>query len=945
MRTFKCNSVYITKYRSMKVPVSFRTSRAMADKQILVDSGATDNFIDPRLIKRLGLGTTKLDRPRKIWNIDGTNNRAGMITDYVDLEVRTGKKEAQMRFLITDLGLEDLILGYPWLATFEPRFSWKEGVIDTTALPIVVRSLDWRSLRIRPTISRITTEPMSDLEKDQIVQDLQEGCSTKANISTQLAQQQGQYTKEVPIPPEYQRHAKVFSEEEANRFPPSRPWDHAIELKDGAPKAINCKIYPNTPIEDEQLRKFLDEQQAKGYIRPSKSPFASSFFFIKKKDGKLRPVQDYRRLNDYTIKNKYPLPLIPELIAQVKDAWIFTKFDIRWGYNNVRIKEGDEHKAAFKTRYGLFEPLVMFFGLTNSPATFQAMMNHLFYPLQNKYRQKGTEVIVYMDDVLIATSTSLQDHRVAVHDVLDLFENNDLFVKPEKCVWEAPQVDYLGLILEKGVTRMDPAKISGISNWPTPTTVKQVRSFLGFCNFYRPFIYHFSHSAKPLNELTRKDVPWEWTTRHQKAFEELRGRVTSEPVLIQPRLDHPFELEVDASGFALGAVLTQRGKDNKRHPVAYYSTTLSEAERNYDIYDLELLAIVKALRNWRQFLAGSPHKITVYTDHANLQYWRQPHKISRRVAREVLELSEFDIELKHIPGTTNGRADALSRRSDYDQGEKDNEGITVLPEPLFVRTSSTLTYIPEVPPQQDEGVLRPWVNPHNLKKINGEWWKGSRKVITSNNQAKKGIIQTYHDLPAYGHPGISRTTGLVSRYYWWPKLAQDVYNYVKGCAECQRHKVNTQAKKAPLVPITPVAEALPFQTIALDFIVKLPISNGFDSILTITDHDCSKASLLLPCNETINAEGVADLYLQRVFPHYGLPSKVISDRDPRFTSRFMRELCRLLGIKQNISTAFHPRTDGQSERTNQWAEQYLPLLGKPAARQLAPLSSTSRIRA
>ena len=903
----------------------------MTDKSILVDSGATDNFIDPRLIKRLGLGTRRLDRAKKIWNIDGTNNRAGMITDFVDLEVRTGKAEKPMRFLVTDLGLEDMILGYPWLAAFEPKFSWKDAVIDTTSLPIVIRSLDWRSLVIRPTIahidndpiiSRIVTETLSDKEKDDIVRELEQENCISANISTQLANDASQYTKTVDIPSEYQRHSRVFSEEEANRFPPSRPWDHAIELKEGAPSAIDCKIYPIPPGEDEALRKFLETEQAKGYIRPSKSPYASSFFFIKKKDGKLRPVQDYRRLNDYTVKNKYPLPLIPELIAQVKDAWIFTKFDIRWGYNNVRIKKGDEHKAAFKTRYGLFEPLVMYFGLTNSPATFQTMMNHIFYPLQSKYRTLGSEIIVYMDDVLIASSASLGHHRSAVHDVLDLFAQHDLFVKPEKCVWESQRVDYLGLILEKGVTRMDPTKIAGISNWPIPTTVKQVRSFLGFCNFYRPFIQHFSHLAKPLNELTRKDVPWQWTSRHQEAFDHLRKRVTSEPVLIQPNLDQPFELEVDASGFALGAVLTQRGKDNKRHPVAYFSTTLTEPERNYDIYDLELLAIVKGLRHWRQYLAGSPHKITVFTDHANLQYWRQPQKISRRIAREVLELSEFDIELKHIPGTNNGRADALSRRPDYDQGENDNDQVTVLPEKLFIRVGSTLSYLPTSSSIQNQETLKPWINRNNLKKLNDEWWKGTRKVVTEVDEQKK-IVQAYHDIPTSGHPGISRTTDLVSRYYWWPSLTHDVYKYVRGCAECQRTKANTQHRKATLNPITPALEAVPFQTIALDFIVKLPVSAGYDSILTITDHDCTKAAVFIPCNETITGEGVADLYLRHIFPRFGLPSRVISDRDPRFTSRFMKELCKLLGIEQNISTAYHPRTDGQSERTNQWLEQFL----------------------
>jgi hypothetical protein len=571
------------------------------------------------------------------------------------------------------------------------------------------------------------------------------------------------------------------------------------------------------------------------------------------------------------------------------------KFNVRQGYNNVRIKEGDEHKAAFKTKYGFFEPLVMFFGLRNSPSTFQAMMDQEFHDIIEEHRLLGMEIIIYMDDILVA-STSLEGHRAAVHAILDHLEALDLYLKPEKCTWESPQVDCLGLILEKGVTRMDPAKIKGIANWPTPMMVKQVRSFLGFCNFYRPFIYHFSHIARPLNELTRKETPWRWEDQHQKAFEELRNRVTSEPVLAQPQLDQQFEIEVDASGFAFRAVLIQRGKDNKKHPVAYYSAMAIEAECNYDIYDLELLAIVKACRHWRPYLAGSPHKVIIHTDHTNLQYWRQPHKISRRIAREVLELSEFDIELHHIPGKSNGRADALSRHPDYDQGERDNENVTVLPERLFIQSRAT-TYLPEPPLTQNEDTLRPWVDPHHLKKLNGEWWKGQQKVITGGIEDRRKIIRNHHDLPAYGHPGIARTKDLVARYHWWPNLAAEVQNYVKGCAECQRHKINTQARKVPLSPITPVREAFPFQTITLDFIVKLPVSNGYDSILTVTDHDCSKVAIFIPCNESVNAEGVAELYLCYVFPRYGLPIKIISDRDPRFTSKFMKELFCLIRAK------------------------------------------------
>ena len=453
-----------------------------------------------------------------------------------------------------------------------------------------------------------------------------------------------------------------------------------IEFKKGTPDTIDCKVYPLSRIEDEALKEFLEEQLAKGYIHPSESQYASSFFFITKKDGKLRPVQDYRRINDCTIRNQYPLPLISDLITNLRGAHIYTKLDIRWGYNNMCIKEGDEHKAAFKTQYGLFEPTVMFFGLTNSPATFQTMMNHIFRPIIAKHELLGTSIRVYMDDIAITTRTNDADHTAAVRDVLTLAANHDLYFKMEKCIFHAPRIDYLGVILEKGVTCMDPIKISAIKDWPVPDKVKDVRSFLGFCNFYRAFIRGFASIAKPLNALTRKDTTWHWTNEHQKAFEDLKARVSNKPILAHPELDKQFELEVDASGFAVGAVLLQKKEDGKQHPVGYYSSTLNEAECNYDIYDLEFLAIVKSLKHWRPLLAGSPHKIKVFSDHMNLKYWRDPQKISRCVAREVLELSEYDIEIHHIKGTSNGQADALSRRPDYSQGENDNKDVIVLPD-------------------------------------------------------------------------------------------------------------------------------------------------------------------------------------------------------------------------------------------------------------------------
>jgi hypothetical protein len=283
-------------------------------------------------------------------------------------------------------------------------------------------------------------------------------------------------------------------------------------------------------------------------------------------------------------------------------------------------------------------------------------------------------------------------------------------------------------------------------------------------------------------------------------------------------------------------------------------------------------------------------------------------------------------------GTANGRADALSRRPDYDQGQEDNQNITVLPEQVFVKAMEVLPDIPS----QEESVLKPWIDPHQLKQHHGIWYKDGRQVVTGNIKDKRHIIQSHHDTPVHGHPGISKTIQLTERLYWWPKMRLDITEYVKGCAECQRHKVNTRPTKAPLQPIYPKLEAAPFETVALDFIVKLPVSQGYDSILTITDQGCTKAAIFIPCNEDITAEETAALYIKHVFAHFGLPTKIISDRDPRFMSKFIQAVCKVTGINHAPSTAYHPRTDGQSERSNQWLETAIRFITDQKQRNWAP---------
>ena len=870
--------------------------------EALLDCGATHNFIDPRTVKSLGMGIKELRKPLTVNNVDGTTNRGGTITHFCNLWARQGPKTEKLGFYVANLGRDRVILGYPWFRLFNPEFDWAKNTLKGDAVEIdTAGHRQKQKIQIRATQ---ITPAVRDAERVE-VQKL--------------------------LPEQYHAHWEVFSELAANRFPPAREEDHAITLKEGAPATIDCKVYRQTETELEATRNFIQDSLAKGYITDSKSPYASGLFYRAKSDGKLRPIMDYRTLNDWTVRDTYPLPLISNILDHLQGKTLFTKFDIRWGFNNIRIKEEDRWKAAFKTPFGLYEPTVMYFGLTNSPATFCRAMRKMLRPLQLKYPDN---VFDFVDDVLIATKADTPTHRKIVNELLTLFAKESYFLRPSKCEFEKTRVTYLGLVVDGETLRIDPKKADGLHNWPRELkTVKEVRSVLGVLGYQRPFIPHYADLARPLTALTKKNHPFNWTEECRIALDTLINTVTKGPVLAQPDLSSPFFLQVDASAYATGAILTQLDERKKHRAIAFFSKTFNEAERNYDIHDRELLAVFRGLTHWRHLLLSSPFPTTVLTDHKNLEYYKEPHHINRRIARYVQQLADYNFILKHIPGEQN-KADALSRRPDYPKGANDNSDVTVLPPQLFAKTTTlaclftraaTLSSIDERVRahqlKQQDALLR-WATTYPLKKEGDLFWYGDRLVVVDDASLRRGVISLYHDSITAGHPGISNTTWAIARDFWWPALKKDVTEYVKGCTLCQSRKNQPNKAQPPLFPISSETYSTPFSSIAMDFIVKLPLSESYDTILTITD-TFSKASIFIPCNETIDAASTAKLYATYVLPHYGLPSRIISDRDPRFTSAFSRELCRALSINQNLSTAYHPQTDGQSERTNQRLEQYL----------------------
>ncbi|KAG5726384.1 hypothetical protein E4T56_gene18932 [Termitomyces sp. T112] len=401
----------------------------------------------------------------------------------------------------------------------------------------------------------------------------------------------------------------MFSKASFDSLPECKRWDHAIELlPDSAPSS--CKVYSLAPREQDKLNAFLQENLDSGHIHPSKSPIASLVFFIKKKNGSLQ-------------LNCYPLPLISELNNNLRGTQYFTKLNVQWGYNNVRIQKGDKWKVAFWTNQGLFKLLIMFFGLTNSPATFQTMINNIFQDLI----VEGV-VCMYLDNILIYTK-SLEEHHWITCLILERLCQHQLYLKLEKCESEQTQIEYLGLIISHGAVEMDPVKVAGVAEWPEPQSKKEVQVFLGFANFYQRFIQDFLHHTHPLFNLTEKDVTWSWGLPEQLVFDTLKCTMTSRPILLFPDDNSLFCIEADSSDFAIGAVLLQQSsEDRKWHPVAFYSKSLNVVEWNYEIHDKEMLAIIQSFEEWQHFLEGVQHKSKVWTDHKNLKYFQTAKKLN-----------------------------------------------------------------------------------------------------------------------------------------------------------------------------------------------------------------------------------------------------------------------------------------------------------------------------
>ncbi|EAL17174.1 hypothetical protein CNBN1990 [Cryptococcus deneoformans B-3501A] len=757
--------------------------------QALIDSGASTNFIDKRFVQTFNIKTTKIEDSIPLYLFNAAGQRT-IIEEEANILVNFQKPfgHTLLQLLITDIGSYPIVLGITWLQEHNP-------------------SISWETLSIHPPVSQ----------------------TTSANLAMVITNDK---------PPKENTDAEIKS---ADTLPEHRSFDHHIPLEEGKNPPFG-PIYNLSETELEALREYLDENLKKGFIRPSESPAGAPILFVKKKDGSLRMCVDYRGINKITIKNRYPLPLIAELLDRLKSAKVFTKIDLRGAYNLLRIKAGEEWKTAFRTRYGHFEYLVMPFGLTNAPASFQHLMNHNFRDLLDIF------VIIYLDDILIY-SPDLETHQSHVIQVLDRLRQTQLYAKASKCEFHQTSVEFLGFVVSDQGLSMDTKKVKSITEWPTPRNLRDTQSFLGFCNFYRRFIKNYSSIAKPLIDLTKKDLPFVWEEPQRTSFEALKKSFTSVDLLHHYDLTKQLILETDASDYAIAGILSHE-IDKKLEPVAFFSHKMLPAELNYPIHDKEMLAIVSAFKEWRHYFEGARETIRVYTDHRSLEYFMTTKQLNRRQARCLTTAANpqnFQTLLR--PGQYLGTATTGLDR---------------------LEISSPIKSLLKTGLETDESA-KPFLDKANHPSEAHPYTRDDEGLLRYDESVK------CHDALTSGHPGRRKTIQLIRRHYWWPGLKGFVNHYIDSCDLCcrtktRRHQPYGELKSLPIPPY-------PWSSVSMDLIEQLPPSHGYNTILVIVDR-LTKMALFIPTTTSLNTEELAQLYVTHVFSKHGIPTSIQKEWAP-----------------------------------------------------------------
>ena len=711
---------------------------------------------------------------------------------------------------------------------------------------------------------------------------------------------------------------------------------HQIPTGDAQP----IKQQPRrVPVQmNEEINSQIDTMLKENVIKESSSPWASSIVMVKKKDGTSRFCVDYRKLNDVTVKDAYPLPRIDDSLDQLSGSRWFSSLDLNSGYWQVETDPKDREKTAFTSRKGLFEFVVMPFGLCNAAATFERLMETVLAGLHWQI------CLIYLDDVIVVGKT-FEDMIQNLGLVFERLQQAGLKLKPRKCKLFAKKVTFLGHVISEAGVHTDPNKTECIENWPTPKNTREVRAFLGLCSYYRRFVYNFAEIAKPLFKLTEKNQPFKWTDDCTRVFQMLKEKLVEAPILTHPDFAKSFILDVDASDQSIGAVLSQM-TENGESVIAYASRTLTKSERRYCVTRKEMLALVNFVKYYKHYLYGK--KFTVRTDHGSLRWLMQFKNPEGQVARWIEFLSSFDMKIEHRPGRTHKNADGVSRIPcrqcgivDDEDGENATYSVNILQsdqtanevgnlretqnenrDTRFVKellekgeklksdsVASESWYVKSLLNQwerldiKDDILVRRW----NILGTNSVRWQA---VVPLSLRRK--VLEYSHDIKASGHLGMNKTLSKIQQGYYWPGLQNDVRAYVGGCEKCAKKKNPTKTRIAPMQV---VRSGYPMERIALDILGELPVSeSGNKYILVISDY-FTKWTESFPM-QNMEAKTCAKILVTEVISRFGVPNKIHSDQGRQFESHLFSEMCELLQIEKTRTTPYHPQSDGMVERFN-----------------------------
>ncbi|KAJ9547519.1 hypothetical protein OSB04_020062 [Centaurea solstitialis] len=766
-------------------------------------------------------------------------------------------KDFSIDLIPIKIGSFDIIVGMDWMSNHRATICCAEKIVT---LPLPDGSvLEVHGEKPKRDFKLVSFMKMrSHLRKDCV--------AFMAHVIDKKTEEKS--IQDIPVVREF---PEVFPEELPG-LPPPRQVEFHIDLVPGA-GPIAKSPYRLAPSEMQELSNQLQELLDKGFIRPSSSPWGAPVLFVKKKDGSFRMCIDYRELNKITIKNRYPLPRINDLFDQLQGATYFSKIDLRSGYHQMRVREEDIAKTAFRTRYDHYEFLVMPFGLTNAPAVFMDLMNRVCRPYLDKF------VIVFIDDILIY-SQSKEDHEHHLRLILELLKAEKLYAKFSKCEFWIREVHFLGHVVNKEGIHVDPAKIEAIKKWKAPKTPTETRQFLGLAGYYRRFIANFSKIAQPLTTLTQKDEKFIWGEKQEEAFQLFKHKLCNAPILALPEGTDNFVVYCDASHQGLGCVLMQNKK-----VIAYASRQLKVHEKNYTTHDLEIGAVVFALKIWRHYLYGT--KCTIFTDHKSLQHILDQKMLNMRQRRWVELLSDYDYEIKYHPGKANVVADALSRKERVKPTRSRAMGMVV--------QTSLKSQIVEA---QKEALKANNLKKETLHKLEKEFEEKSDGVryfknriwVPKVDQLRALIMDEAHQSKYSIHPGSDKMYKGLKEHYWWSGMKKDIATYVSKCLTCAKVKAEHQKPSG---------------------LLQQPKSRS------------GNGSKYRWISETYSIDKLAQLYVDEIVMRHGIPISIISDRDSRFTSQFWQSLQATLGTRVDLSTAYHPQTDGQTERTIQTLEDML----------------------